>query len=326
MCETEAVVAVPPPRIGILLCNDNLELSWIKKIFPDVAFMKMCQEIFAESMRRYRRLGDAAAAAGVPVIVLSSEPNVEFAKLTTIYARNGILFDIIHLSDEYGTDGMDDLTWYAHENCRRIYRNYIYPRTLEQFPVKSREKVFVFPLGPLVFRDRDLQQGATVPTLESRELAWSFAGRVKYTHREDEIRPYQAFGPNELFFFPYFLDKGAKSRNNYIESLLKSQCIPILRGSNLETFRLYEAVEFGAVPIYLRADGDGLYFRFLRALFQTIKDICDPGEILKIPASELQEYADSLMKSWEEVKKAPFIPLLNLFYDTKLGNGLIQRE
>jgi hypothetical protein len=333
MCETSAVAvtATPTtiPRIGILLCGENLELSWIKKIFPDVAFMKMRPEIFAESVRRYRSLGDAAAAeAGVPVIVLSSEPTVEFAKLTTMYARSGIPFDIIHLSDEYGTDGSDDLTWYAHQSCRRIYRNYIYPRTLEQFPVKSRQKIFVFPLGPLVFRDRDWQwqQGGTVPLLESRELTWSFAGRVKHTLREDEIRPYQAFGPNELFFFPYFLDNEAKSRNDYIESLLKSKCIPILRGSNLETFRLYEAVEFGAVPIYLRVDGDGAYFRFLRTLFPAIKDIRDPGEIFRMSVEELQEYADSLMKSWEKVKKAPFVPLLDLFYDTKLGNGAIQCE
>jgi hypothetical protein len=45
--------------------------------------------------------------------------------------------------------------------------------------------------------------------------------------------------------------------------LLNSKFIPCPRGQNAETFRFWEALEHGSIPIYVRSPGDTLYVEFL---------------------------------------------------------------
>ena len=50
----------------------------------------------------------------------------------------------------------------------------------------------------------------------------------------------------------------------YQQVLLKSQFVPVPRGNNAETFRLYEALDHGAIPLYVRTEGDEVYWSWLR--------------------------------------------------------------
>jgi hypothetical protein len=52
-------------------------------------------------------------------------------------------------------------------------------------------------------------------------------------------------------------------KDKYISDLSKSKFCPILRGNNVETFRLYEALEIGCIPIYVRQDGDELFWKVI---------------------------------------------------------------
>jgi hypothetical protein len=50
---------------------------------------------------------------------------------------------------------------------------------------------------------------------------------------------------------------------DYSEVLGNSKFIPCPRGQHVETFRFWEALEHGAIPVYVREPNDTLYFTFL---------------------------------------------------------------
>ena len=49
-------------------------------------------------------------------------------------------------------------------------------------------------------------------------------------------------------------------QDQYLSVLGNSKFCPILRGNNIETFRLYEALEAGTIPLYVRQLGDDAYW------------------------------------------------------------------
>lgn len=289
-------------RLGICM-DELLEISWLQRIFSDTEFHVWSPHVAKKSIELYKKTGT------IPIIVRIDKNCLKFVKLTIQFQKLDIPFEIIHLSDEYGAD---DLSWYDLPNLTRIYRNYIYPRSPDEFPVKVRDKIIIFPLGPLVFNT-----GTDIlPSISSRPLMWSFAGRKTVTTRELTIDTFRKFQPYDLHLYEHFMDGGKKTQQEYINTLIKSKCIPILGGSNLETFRLWEALEFGAIPIYLRYD-DGIhkdteYFNFLRKLLPDLKDTATPNSIFELSGDEMEQYRQSLMKSWQNAKKAPFVPLLEI--------------
>lgn len=294
-------------KLGILM-DKTLEISWLRRIFLDVDFHEWSPHIATTSIQLYKTQGI------IPVIVRIDKNCLKFVKLTLQFNKLKIPFEIIHLSDEYGSD---DLSWYELEYLTTIYRNYIYPRKINEFPQKVLHKIFIFPLGPLIFNnDVDISGNPVTLPIEKRRLQWSFAGRKAVTIREYTIDKFRKFQPYDLYFYEHFMDGGKKPVHEYVDTLQNSKCIPILSGSNLETFRIYEALEFGAIPVYLRYnDGqhsDELYFNFLRKLLPELKDTTTPDSILELSENEMEHYRQSLIKSWQKTKKNPFIPLLEI--------------
>jgi hypothetical protein len=296
MSASASASGAPRQRTGVIL-PDCLEIFWIKKIFSDVNFVKMTSTIPAYCLRLYRESGST------PLIVYSEVSMLIFAKLTTFLTKHTVPFEVVHISDEYG---LDNLSWYNLEYCTRIYRNYLAPRSLDEFPMK--EKVWIFPLGPIVTCFPDIE----TPPIRGRHYIWSFAGRTNATQRLSIVEKLKQYEPNDLYLFENFQDSNMKSPKDYMESLVTSKFIPILPGSNLETFRLYEALEFGAIPLYIRQNGDDLYFAFLRKLFPDILDISEPSSLFSQTDAELEIYKGKLCESWRQVKKHPFIPLMEI--------------
>ena len=283
-------------RLGFYI-DESLEISWIKRIFPDVEFQKWSPSAINMSIRLYKEKNMT------PIIIRLDNTCIKFVKTTIMYTKTSTPFEVIHLSDEYGTD---DLSWYNLKILTKIYRNYIYPRKISEFPPESINKIYLFPLGPLIFNDiYDVTQ-----PIHTRTFLWSFSGRLAVTYRNYQITSYLDFGPHKLFFYNNFMDEKRKSKDEYIEELLTSKCVAILPGSNLETYRLYEALEFGAIPIYLRfTKDDTLYFEFLKKILPELKDIKNPKDIFKLSDDELELYRQKLLMSWTNVKKNPFVAL-----------------
>jgi len=94
----------------------------------------------------------------------------------------------------------------------------------------------------------------------------------------------------------------------YSALLLQSKFAPVPRGNNFETFRFYEALEHGCIPLYVRTAGDETYWAWLTQHMQLIElrsweaaaGLVD--HLCKKPA-KAEMYRQRLCKQWDSWKR-----------------------
>ena len=64
--------------------------------------------------------------------------------------------------------------------------------------------------------------------------------------------------PNRILWYDEWRDPKMLSKTEYMSVLLNSKFVPAPGGVNAETFRFYEALECGCVPLYVRQPNDDL--------------------------------------------------------------------
>jgi len=158
----------------------------------------------------------------------------------------GICFNIIHLSDEFCKD---DISFYHLPTCKKVIRNYIRP----DLP----SHCITIPLG---FHFKPTQN----KSFADRELVWSFHG-TDWFQRKEKLE-YLSDLPHNCHLTPNWNHSTMTNEYTYLLTLENSKFCPILRGNNVETFRMYECLEAGSIPIYVRSEGDELYWEFISIL------------------------------------------------------------
>ena len=207
-------------------------------------------------------------------------------------------FYVLHLSDEYGAD---DITWYTLAHCKGIVRTYM-REGLED------SKIAVIPLGYA-------KRGAHVvgnpitqtPSLPFRELTWSFRG-TGWKDRATKMEPLKTLGNHSCVFYNDWNDPKQAGREEYIGELLNSKFVLCPGGMNPETFRFYECLEMGAIPIYVREPGDDLYFKKLTETVPIINlsswpDACNFMDNLLQNLDIMDKYRSMLLDGWTRTKK-----------------------
>lgn len=159
----------------------------------------------------------------------------------------GIEFSIFHIGDE---GELSNIEVYDLSHCKSVIRNYVRP-------FEFSDKIHVIPLGPAKHVLTDTSKSFT-----NRDNVWAFHG-TNWHNRSKTIEPLKKYKPYDLHFIPTWKHETESSEENYSKSLATSKFIPILCGNNCETFRLYEALEHGSIPIYVRIDGDEPYWKWL---------------------------------------------------------------
>jgi GR25 family glycosyltransferase involved in LPS biosynthesis len=154
-----------------------------------------------------------------------------FEALFLSLEKQNIPFHVLHLSDEFGAES---LSFYGLSMCKTIIRNY--PRALPRHP-----RLFVIPLG---YHYRS----TTNKTWEERVWIWSFHG-TDWFDRSTQLEPLMIVEPHSCRFQPDWNHATMTPKEEYLSILGNSKFCPILRGNHVETFRLYEALEAGALPI-----------------------------------------------------------------------------
>ena len=152
---------------------------------------------------------------------------------------------VVHLSDELRSR-WDDIEFYENPSIKLIIRNYI--RT--DIPSKIRSKVITLPLGYY----RKVTQAAN---LEDRALKWSFHG-TSWFNRKKMIEVLHTVEPHSLHVRETFESAGT-GEDEYMADMMKSIIIPCPEGNNAESFRIYEALEAGCMPV-LVDEGHNLEF------------------------------------------------------------------
>jgi hypothetical protein len=155
---------------------------------------------------------------------------------------------LLHISDEYARD---DISMYGHPAVAHVFRNYW--RT-----GLDRSRVTVVPLGYTTGRAWQAAAHTQIPYSE-RKTTWSFVGSMDRPGREQAL---QALRAGEL---PYVCrtkaswgDPAVQEGEAYCMTLADSKFVPCMRGSvALESFRVYEAIEHGAIPVFVPSESHG---------------------------------------------------------------------
>ena len=150
----------------------------------------------------------------------------------SILNDRGIRFKVLHVSDEFATDV---ISFYALPLCKAVVRNYL--RDVPQLP-----HIHTIPLGY-----HHKYEGALKPW-DERELVWSFHG-TDWFDRATQLRPLTEYVPFSCSLQPSWNHPTAIKEKKYLSLLGNSKFCPVLKGNNMETFRFYEALEAGSLPV-----------------------------------------------------------------------------
>jgi len=208
-----------------------------------------------------------------------------FGDLFSQMDKHGIPFHVIHLSDEFA---QDDISFYTLERCKTVIRNYLRP------DIPNLPHIHTIPLGY-----HHKYRGNKKP-MKERELAWSFHG-TDWFERSKQLTEFIPFVPYRCNLQPSWNHPTATRESVYLAHLSNSRFCPILKGQNAETFRLYEALEAGTLPITTNTDETWLAWIEKEMGLSSLYSWTNPTEVLKTSVTE--EVRLEVCKRWEAWKE-----------------------
>jgi GR25 family glycosyltransferase involved in LPS biosynthesis len=206
--------------------------------------------------------------------------------------RNGKTFKIIHLSDEYGNDPIHMYSWPEVTGVVRFYTRHDL--------VNLDSKVLIIPLGYH-------WKYSGIPV--ERKLQWSFAG-TNWFNRSRDMEPLNAIQPNLALFYKSWEDPEKLNESEYMDLVMKSKCVICPSGQNVETFRFYEALECGSVPVFIDSEETTKWLQSVfgdlhKIPFIRIKNWSHAAELLEgfsTNSKEFERYRSNIMQMWSNYK------------------------
>jgi GR25 family glycosyltransferase involved in LPS biosynthesis len=210
-------------------------------------------------------------------------------------SARGKYFKVLHVSDEFSEVGRDDIRFYNNSNCLAVVRNYW------RRDVPKLDHIITIPLGYH-------HKGGNARSFVDRRLVWSFHGNSWYNRKED-LGHLENMLPNACHFVDEWNAPNMTGATKYLADLEKSKFCPIPRGNNVETFRLYEALEAGTIPIYVRQPGDALFWEQLHKHLEMVEldswtDAVKFMQHLLDNADQAEKYRMKLCGGWTKWKRA----------------------
>ena len=187
-------------------------------------------------------------------IVIVQRPHVEeAAAMMEKWDSFGAKFKVLHLSDEFLTDNVE---FYDLSGCVGIVRNYIRSGL--------SKKVITIPLGyHWNLREGHKNPLKLTPHMPFRMQDWTFFG-TDWNGRKEMMKPLVFGGfKNRFKFYQNWNDPDALVREEYIGQMLDSIFVPCPDGMNPETYRLYECLECGAMPIVVKTEKNAAFVEWL---------------------------------------------------------------
>jgi GR25 family glycosyltransferase involved in LPS biosynthesis len=260
--------------------NCLMEYKWLENLFGPDASTVPCLPV------------DHTPLKTCPTFIYFKVNRDDYLSVFERYEQAGYAFNVIHISDEHLNDPVH---FYGYTSCKRIVRAYLRP------DVPCPEKVTVIPLGPHWFP-------MSGDSIHEKSLVWSFYG-TGWMGRGAVLDMFRKLGPYECKIFDTWedsMEKGLK-QVDYSKLLAKSLFIPCMRGQNVETYRFWEALEHGCIPIYIRSAGDDMYYEYISKhlpiiSLPTIDHALQFMESLLKNQPTLAQYRETLLKKWLEWK------------------------
>jgi GR25 family glycosyltransferase involved in LPS biosynthesis len=266
---------------------DCMERDWLSELFQAKLEFRCIRSI---------PLGQTITP---PPICIVQKPYMEFWRnLFAFWNGLGQAFYAIHLSDEHAAT-LDQIDWYSYGTCKGVVRNYV------RGDVPAAPHILTVPLG--YARGRGGGDGSKTASAQ-RQYVWSFEGTG---WGERDILGMKLAGNTEgaykLNLRSEWKEETQYDSREYCELLDSSKAVPVFAGNNVETFRMWEALEHGCVPLYVRQTGDEAYWTFLTAHLPlyTVPSWDAAGETLKVLTANntvLDMYRATLLGKWADWK------------------------
>jgi GR25 family glycosyltransferase involved in LPS biosynthesis len=248
---------------------------------------KWLEYLFRQSVKieQVTRDTDLRGLDNLIVLINRSKWNEQLEWIERI-SQTGKKFKIIHLSDEFEKDPID---FYSLPNILSILR--FYPRKNI-----SSEKVLTIPLGYHWYSSKPIK-----PFVD-RKYVWSFCG-TDWNGRSTDMNPLTRIQSNRLEYYKEWSSPSQLNEQDYLELLSDTIFVPCPKGNNVETFRFYEALERGCIPVFtelpLVLEDSGI--PFLKS--KTWAEVADLIEHLNMNKELLLQYQVSIVDGWSAYKE-----------------------
>jgi hypothetical protein len=178
---------------------------------------------------------------------------------------------------------------YMNPLCKGVIRNYT------RADVPELPHILTIPLG------YHYRYSGSVKSMEDRKWTWSFHG-TDWHDRSQQLAAFQTYHPYSCRLQPDWNHPSGTKEDEYLEALGNSQFCPILKGNNMETFRLYEALEAGTLPLFgPRISSDFLAFIQKHIDVSAWYDWCDIESMNLSNEIKIKAQAD-MMAQWTRWK------------------------
>jgi hypothetical protein len=233
----------------------------------------------------------------IPVFIVMRPQLEEYTKLFKMYETKKQSFKVIHLSDEYTNDHID---FYNFSNCKQVIRNYWRP----DLP----SNVTVIPLGyHVTFRNGIEKPYERTPQLPFRKYSWTFFGTA-WNNRQAILEPLKDIQEFRCEIYNEWNHKDSLSDNEYLSMLLNTWVVPCIGGNNSETYRFYEALECGCVPILVEDEVSKDYIKYITQFIPILplKSWAQAPMLIKTFLEEKQafeQYRYNILNAYSSMKK-----------------------
>jgi len=179
--------------------------------------------------------------------------NQDYSDVFKNFEAQGKEFSVIHLGDEFGSEPIE---FYNYNSCKAVLRNYVRPNLIS--------KVLVLPLGYHRSFEKPIENPLErTPQIPFRTKTWSFFG-TNWNSREEILAPLQQFEKNNVMLFNSWNDVKNLGEKEYLSYMLDTIFVPCIGGNNAETFRFYEALECGCVPILVEDNSSKSFCDYIK--------------------------------------------------------------
>ena len=233
-----------------------------------------------------------------PIFVLLKPDTHSYAKLFTKYEALHKKFYVLHLGDERLCDNID---FYTLKCCAGVVRNYIRPNL--------PSNVCVIPLGYHFTLGSGVENPyERTPQLPFRSLVWSFFG-TNWNSRKELLAPLTALHEHNYRLFDNWNDAQQLGSKEYLSSTVDSIFIPCIGGQNPETYRFYEALECGCIPIIVEDIESSSYVKYITELLDILplKSWMQASSLIQgllNDKNSLEAYRHRLLISYRSMKMA----------------------
>lgn len=214
--------------VSLDICNltntSIYETPWLQELFGKIPF-KIEQVSMDKPLTTYDNL---------ILVIIRPKWSEQFQWITKIIESKKS-FKILHMSDEFT---QDPCFFYESPQVTGILR--FYPRE----ELLGDPKVLTIPLG------YHWQNTAKQRPFNERKYIWSFSG-TNWKNRSSELEPLMSIENKYVSFFPEWNHPEQLQMNDYMQLLSETKFIPCPRGNNVETFRFYESLECGCIPVFV---------------------------------------------------------------------------